>query len=173
MRKFSKDPTAISKLAREQYRVTQQSGTEVPGTGKYLHNEEPGIHVDVVSGEPLFASSDKFDSGSGWPSFTKPADSANVNETRDMTHGMTRTEVRSAHGDRTALERRLRLRRRFCASSPQRNTSTRFRCPFISLVASSPLYEQFPNSTHSSMRSCGPDLIEALTTGLQNTFSPV
>ena len=99
MRKFSRDPAAISKLSREQYRVTQQSGTEVPGTGEYLHNEEPGIYVDVVSGEPVFASSDKFDSGSGWPSFTKPIDSANVNETRDTTHGMTRTEVRSAHGD--------------------------------------------------------------------------
>jgi peptide-methionine (R)-S-oxide reductase len=77
----------------------QRSGTECPGTGEYLHNEEPGIYVDVVSGEPLFASSDKFDSGSGWPSFTRPIDPANVNEVRDTTHAMTGTEVRSTHGD--------------------------------------------------------------------------
>jgi peptide-methionine (R)-S-oxide reductase len=99
MRKYVKDGEAISKLSPEQYRVTQQSGTESPGTGEYLHNGEPGIYVDVVSGEPLFASSDKFDSGCGWPSFTRPIDPENVNEVRDTTHGMTRTEVRSAHGD--------------------------------------------------------------------------
>ena len=99
MRKFGKDQQAISKLSAEQHRVTQQSGTEPPGTGEYLHNEEPGIYVDVVSGEPLFASSDKFDSGSGWPSFTRPIDPAYVNEVRDTTHGMTRTDVRSTHGD--------------------------------------------------------------------------
>src|SRR5438309_10049299 len=99
MRKFSKDPNAISKLSREQYRVTQHSGTERPGTGEYLDNKEPGIYVDIVSGEPLFASSDKFDSGCGWPSFTKPIEPANVNELRDTTHGMIRTEVRSSFGD--------------------------------------------------------------------------
>jgi peptide-methionine (R)-S-oxide reductase len=95
---YRKDPDAISRLSREQYRVTQQSGTEHPGSGEYLDNEEPGIYVDVVSGEPLFASSDKFDSGSGWPSFTKPIDPANVNELPDETYGL-RVEVRSAHGD--------------------------------------------------------------------------
>jgi peptide-methionine (R)-S-oxide reductase len=95
MRKFSEDREAISKLSPEQYRVTQQSGTESPGTGEYLHNEEPGIYVDVVSGEPVFASSDKFDSGSGWPSFTRPIEPANVNELPDGTA----TEVRSTHGD--------------------------------------------------------------------------
>jgi peptide-methionine (R)-S-oxide reductase len=99
MRKFSKDPDAISKLSPEQYRVTQQNGTEAPGTGEYLNNKQPGIYVDIVSGEPLFASSEKFDSGSGWPSFTRPIDPANVNEVRDTSHGMTRTEVRSAHAD--------------------------------------------------------------------------
>jgi peptide-methionine (R)-S-oxide reductase len=99
MRKFSKDPDAISRLSPEQYRVTQQSGTETPGTGEYLDNKQPGIYVDIVSGEPLFASSDKFESGSGWPSFTKPIEPANVKELRDTTHGMIRTEVRSAHGD--------------------------------------------------------------------------
>jgi peptide-methionine (R)-S-oxide reductase len=95
MPKFSKDEDAMHKLSPEQYRVTQQSGTEPPGTGEYLDNEEPGIYVDVVSGEPLFASSDKFDSGSGWPSFTKPVEPANVNELPDGTA----TEVRSTHGD--------------------------------------------------------------------------
>jgi peptide-methionine (R)-S-oxide reductase len=99
MEKFTKDLDAISKLSPEQYHVTQEAGTEPPGTGEYLHNKEPGIYVDIVSGEPLFASSDKFDSGSGWPSFTKPIEPANVNELRDTAHGMIRTEVRSAHAD--------------------------------------------------------------------------
>ena len=96
MRKFSRDPDAISRLSPEQYRVTRQNDTEAPGTGEYLDNKEPGIYVDLVSGEPLFASSDKFDSGCGWPSFTKPIEPENVNELRDTTHGMTRTEVRCA-----------------------------------------------------------------------------
>jgi peptide-methionine (R)-S-oxide reductase len=99
MRKFTKDPAVIARLTREQFRVTQQGGTEAPGTGKYLDNHEPGIYVDVVSGEPLFASSDKFESHCGWPSFTKPIEPANVNELRDTSHGMVRTEVRSANGD--------------------------------------------------------------------------
>ena len=99
MRKISKDRDAISKLSPEQFRATQQGGTERPGTGEYLGNKEPGLYVDVVSGEPLFASSDKFDSGTGWPSFTNPIERANVSEVRDMTHGMLRTEVRSVHGD--------------------------------------------------------------------------
>ena len=99
MRKYFKDAEAISKLSAEQLRVTQQSGTERPGSGQYLHNKEPGIYVDIVSGEPLFASSDKFDSGCGWPSFTKPIEPTHVSELRDTTHGMVRTEVRSAHGD--------------------------------------------------------------------------
>jgi peptide-methionine (R)-S-oxide reductase len=99
VRKFSKDPQAIAKLSREQYRVTQRNATEIAGTGEYLYNKEPGIYVDVVSGEPLFSSTDKYDSGSGWPSFTRPIDPANVNEVPDTTHGMTGTEVRSTHGD--------------------------------------------------------------------------
>ena len=94
---YRKTPEAVSALNAEQYRVTQQNGTERPGTGEYLGNKEPGIYVDVVSGEPLFASADKYDSGCGWPSFTKPID--NVKELRDTTHGMIRTEVRSEHGD--------------------------------------------------------------------------
>ncbi|MEO8062372.1 MAG: peptide-methionine (R)-S-oxide reductase MsrB [Pseudomonadota bacterium] len=99
MPKFEKDPTAISNLTPEQFRVTQQNATERPGTGQYLHNDEPGIYVDIVSGEPLFASSDKFESGCGWPSFTKPIEPANVSELTDKSLGMSRTEVRSKHGD--------------------------------------------------------------------------
>jgi len=96
---YGKSKEAIANLTPEQFRVTQQSGTERPGTGEYLHNNEPGIYVDIVSGEPLFASSDKFESGCGWPSFTKPIEPANVAELSDASHGMVRTEVRSAHGD--------------------------------------------------------------------------
>ena len=99
MEKYRKTQEAISKLTPEQHRVTQQNATERPGTGEYLNNKEPGIYVDIVSGEPLFASSDKFDSGCGWPSFAKPIEPANINELRDTAHGMMRTEVRSTHGD--------------------------------------------------------------------------
>lgn len=96
---YSKSAQAIAALSPEQYRVTQQSGTERPGTGEYLYNKQAGIYVDIVSGEPLFTSADKFDSHCGWPSFTKPIEPAHINELRDATHGMVRTEVRSAHGD--------------------------------------------------------------------------
>jgi len=96
---YRKSAEAVAALSPEQYRVTQESGTERPGTGEYLHNKEPGIYVDVVSGEPLFASADKFESHCGWPSFTRPIEPAHVNELRDTTYGMVRTEVRSAHGD--------------------------------------------------------------------------
>jgi peptide-methionine (R)-S-oxide reductase len=97
MTQYQKTAQAVAALTPEQYRVTQESATERPGTGALLNNKEPGIYVDIVSGEPLFASSDKFESGCGWPSFTKPI--ANVKELKDSTHGMIRTEVRSAHGD--------------------------------------------------------------------------
>ncbi|AOB31715.1 methionine sulfoxide reductase B [Bordetella sp. H567] len=99
MSNYRKDPEAIARLTPEQYRVTQESATERAGTGEYLDNKEPGIYVDIVSGEPLFASSDKYESGCGWPSFTKPIEPANINELRDASHGMVRTEVRSSHGD--------------------------------------------------------------------------
>jgi peptide-methionine (R)-S-oxide reductase len=99
MADYSRDEAAIARLTPEQFRVTQHSGTERPGTGELLHNKKPGIYVDIVSGEPLFASSDKFESGCGWPSFTKPIEPAHVAELRDMSHGMVRTEVRSRHGD--------------------------------------------------------------------------
>ena len=94
---YRKTPEALARLTPEQYRVTQESATERPGTGALLHETRPGIYVDIVSGEPLFASSAKFESHCGWPSFTKPI--ANVRELRDTTHGMIRTEVRSVHAD--------------------------------------------------------------------------
>jgi peptide-methionine (R)-S-oxide reductase len=99
MSTFRKTPEAIARLSPEQYRVTQQSGTEAPGTGELLDNYEPGIYVDIVSGEPLFASSAKFDSGCGWPSFSRPISTKVVNELTDASHGMIRTEVRSAAAD--------------------------------------------------------------------------
>lgn len=99
MAAYQKSQEAIDRLSPEEFRVTQQSGTERPGTGAYLHNKEPGIYVDIVSGEPLFASSDKFESGCGWPSFTKPIEPAHIKEVHDTSHHMVRTEVRSAHGD--------------------------------------------------------------------------
>ncbi len=99
MTDYRKTDEAIARLTPEQFYVTQESGTERPGTGEYLHEKRAGIYVDIVSGEPLFASADKFDSHCGWPSFTKPIEPANVAELRDATHGMVRTEVRSAGGD--------------------------------------------------------------------------
>lgn len=95
---YTKSQDAVANLTPEQYRVTQESGTERAFTGEYDHHFEPGIYVDIVSGEPLFASADKYNSGCGWPAFTKPIDS-NVTEHRDVSHGMIRTEVRSKHGD--------------------------------------------------------------------------
>ena len=99
MPEYLRDPEALARLTPEQYRVTQENGTERPGTGELLNEKRPGIFVDIVSGEPLFASSDKYESGCGWPSFTKPIEPAHVTELRDTTHGMIRTEVRSKHGD--------------------------------------------------------------------------
>ncbi len=97
--KYAKTPEALAKLTPEQFRVTQENGTERAGTGPLTNNKEVGIYVDIVSGEPLFASSDKFDSGCGWPSFTKPIVDAHVEELTDSTHGMVRVEVRSKYGD--------------------------------------------------------------------------
>ena len=99
MAHYSKTDDAVAALTPEQFRVTQQNGTERPGTGALLSNKQPGIYVDIVSGEPLFASTDKYESGCGWPSFTRPIDPANVAELTDKSLFMTRTEVRSAHGD--------------------------------------------------------------------------
>ena len=98
-KEYNKNPAAVNALSPEQYQVTQRNGTERPFTGEYWDNKQPGIYVDVVSGEPLFASVNKFDSGTGWPSFTKPIEEDNVTAKRDFSHLMIRTEVRSAHGD--------------------------------------------------------------------------
>jgi methionine-R-sulfoxide reductase len=97
--KYAKTDQALSRLTPEQYRVTQQDGTEAPFSGEHVDNEATGIYVDVVSGEPLFASIHKYDSGSGWPSFTRPVVEENVIERMDDSHGMRRVEVRSKHGD--------------------------------------------------------------------------
>ncbi len=99
MKTYHKNPEAVSCLTPEQYRVTQQDGTERPFANAYWDNKEPGLYADVVSGEPLFASFDKYDSGSGWPSFVKPLDAGNIIERPETSHGMLQTEVRSAHGD--------------------------------------------------------------------------
>ncbi|MCW2908711.1 MAG: msrB [Actinomycetia bacterium] len=96
---YQKDPQAISQLTPEQYQVTQKKGTEPAFRNEYWDNKEPGIYVDVVSGEPLFASVNKYDSRSGWPSFTVPIEPGNIVKKRDFGLGMIRTEVRSAHGD--------------------------------------------------------------------------
>ncbi|GAA4225766.1 peptide-methionine (R)-S-oxide reductase [Sagittula marina] len=99
MANYERRPEVIEQLTPEQYRVTQQSGTERPGTGEYLGNKATGIYVDIVSGEPLFASAAKYESGCGWPSFVKPIEPDNIVELRDTAMGMVRTEVRSRHGD--------------------------------------------------------------------------
>jgi len=96
---YQKSSEGISRLTPEQYRVTQENATERPFQNEFWNTKEPGLYVDIVSGEPLFTSLDKFDSGCGWPSFTRPVDSENVIEKRDSSHGMTRTEVRSSAGD--------------------------------------------------------------------------
>ncbi|NVO22206.1 peptide-methionine (R)-S-oxide reductase MsrB [Donghicola mangrovi] len=99
MSKYSRDPDVIAALEPEAYYVTQESGTERPGTGSLLGNKKKGLYVDIVSGEPLFVSSAKYESGCGWPSFTRPVSDEFIQELRDTTHGMIRTEVRSTYGD--------------------------------------------------------------------------
>lgn len=95
---YKKDKSAIEALTPEQFRVTQENGTERPFTGEYDKHSEHGIYVDIVSGEPLFSSRDKFDAHCGWPSFSKPIDT-NVVEKTDDSLRMQRVEVRSKHGD--------------------------------------------------------------------------
>ena len=99
MGQYKRNADIIANLSDEQFWVTQKSGTERPGSGELLHNKAAGIYVDIVSGEPLFASSDKYESGCGWPSFTKPIEASHIAEIKDDSHGMIRTEVRSTHGD--------------------------------------------------------------------------
>jgi peptide-methionine (R)-S-oxide reductase len=97
--KYTRDPDVIAALEPDAYYVTQESGTERPGTGRYLGNKQKGLYVDIVSGEPLFVSAAKYESGCGWPSFTRPVSDEFIQELRDTTHGMVRTEVRSTYGD--------------------------------------------------------------------------
>src|SRR5436309_14131257 len=97
--KKATDQEMRAKLTPAQYEVTQCSATEPPCRNEFWNHHEPGIYVDVVSGEPLFASTDKFDSGTGWPSFVQPLEKENVTELSDTSHGMRRVEVRSAHAD--------------------------------------------------------------------------
>ncbi|WP_130805472.1 peptide-methionine (R)-S-oxide reductase MsrB [Senegalia massiliensis] len=99
-KKYNKptDKELREKLTEEQYRVTQENATERPFTSEYNNNEGEGIYVDIVTGEPLFSSKDKYDAGCGWPSFTKPIEE-NIKEKSDLSHGMRRTEVRSKTGD--------------------------------------------------------------------------
>jgi peptide-methionine (R)-S-oxide reductase len=96
---YRKDAEAIAQLDGRQYAVTQEGATEPAFDNEFWDKKDEGIYVDIVSGEPLFASLQKFDSGCGWPSFTIPLEAGNVVEEEDRSHGMIRTEVRSAHGD--------------------------------------------------------------------------
>ena len=97
--KRAADEDLKKRLTPEQYNVTQCSATEPPFRNEFWDHHEPGIYVDVVTGEPLFSSTDKFDSGTGWPSFVRPIESKNVTEHEDSSYGMRRVEVRSAEGD--------------------------------------------------------------------------
>ena len=144
---YTKNPAAIEALSPEQYYVTQENGTERPFTGEYSANKEPGIYVDVVSGEPLFASVDKFESGTGWPSFTKPIDADNVAEKSDRSHA--HDPHRGALGTcrqppRTRVPRRARPRPagcvtastpRHCASSTATNSTLEGYRQYLSLFA--------------------------------------
>jgi peptide-methionine (R)-S-oxide reductase len=96
---YQKDPASVAQLTPEQYQVTQEAATEPAFQNEFWNNHVPGLYVDIVSGEPLFASINKYDSRSGWPSFTVPIEPGNVVLNEDHTYGMVRTEVRSAHGD--------------------------------------------------------------------------
>ena len=96
---YGKSEEALSSLTPEQYRVTQEDGTEPAFHNEFWDNKSPGLYVDIVSGEPLFASTDKYDSKSGWPSFMRPLAPENIVEKVDRSHGMVRTEVRSKHAD--------------------------------------------------------------------------
>lgn len=99
--KYQKQPDALLKLrlSPEQYAVTQENATEPPFRNEYWDEHREGIYVDITTGEPLFVSTDKFDSGCGWPSFSRPINDSLISEKRDNTHGMVRTEVRSKTGD--------------------------------------------------------------------------
>ncbi len=99
MSAYKKTEEALRRLTPEQYRVTQENGTERPFANEYWNHKGEGIYVDIVSGEPLFSSKDKFDSGCGWPSFMRPLEGAEIKELKDTSHGMVRVEVRSGGAD--------------------------------------------------------------------------
>lgn len=99
MPSYTRDPEAIARLTPQQFAVTQKSATERAFANEFWNNHDAGLYVDIVSGEPLFASTTKYDSGCGWPSFTKPLTPENIVENTDVSFGMRRTEVRSTHGD--------------------------------------------------------------------------
>jgi peptide-methionine (R)-S-oxide reductase len=99
MKQYEKDPDKVAQLSPNQYQVTQEAATEPAFNNEFWEHKEAGIYVDVVSGEPLFASTKKYDSGCGWPSFTAPLVPANIVENSDRSFGMVRTEVRSTHAD--------------------------------------------------------------------------
>jgi len=110
----------LKKLTSMQYRVTQEQGTEPAFDNEYWDEHREGIYVDIVTGEPLFSSKDKFDSGCGWPSFTKPMDSGKIEEKADTSHGMVRTEVRSKNADSHlghVFEEPTPTGRRYCINS--------------------------------------------------------
>lgn len=96
---YRKTEEAVRRLSDIQFRVTQQAGTEPAFRNEYWNNHEPGIYVDVVSGQPLFSSTDKYDSGTGWPSFTRPLTQDAVRAESDVSHGMIRTEARSSEAN--------------------------------------------------------------------------
>jgi peptide-methionine (R)-S-oxide reductase len=98
-KQYEKSAEAVSQLTPRQYKITQERGTEPAFDNEFWNKKDAGLYVDVVSGEPLFASTKKYDSGCGWPSFTAPLEPANVVENSDVSFGMVRTEVRSTHGD--------------------------------------------------------------------------
>lgn len=99
MTRYAKTAEALARLTPMQFHVTQNSGTEPPFRNEFHDSHEEGLYVDIVSGEPLFSSRDKFDSGCGWPSFARPLAEEALVELTDTTHGMVRTEVRSTHAD--------------------------------------------------------------------------